>query len=219
MPDGPDAYDAWSERHGGLDPRASGWVRGWIGLTDGVAAPLARWGVPADAVTVAGLAVTAVAPLLARRPGAGPWLVVPTAIVAGVLDGVDGAVASRAGSSGRRGQVLDAATDRVSDVLLAAVPVALGAPRSLGVGLAVVGLAQEGLRVGRGSLTVTVSERPTRVSVACTAAALAAFRPARRRSLATAVAAGGLGLGLVGLGQLVAARRAPRSPGSPPSRG
>jgi phosphatidylglycerophosphate synthase len=187
------AYDAWSARHDGLDASGSAWVQGWVWLTDRLAAPLARRGVPADAVTVVAVATTALVPVVARRPGAWPALAAPLAVVAGVLDGVDGAVASRSGTTSARGRVVDASADRVADVLLATVPVALGAPRWLGAVVAAAGLAQEGVRerarrAGRaGPGTITVSERPTRVivpTVACLV--VAAESVARRRGVGLA---------------------------------
>lgn len=217
------AYDAWSRRHDGLDPQASGWVRGWVRLTDRIAAPLADRGVPADAVTVAGVAVTAAVPLLASARGAWPAVAVPVAVVAGVLDGVDGAVASRSGTVSRRGRTVDATADRVADVLLARVPVALGAPGWTGHALGGAALLHEGaralarLRGMDGPGRVTVSERPTRVIIPCVAcvvvgaehvarrAGVSALPAVDRRSIASAAALAGLGLATAGLAQLVSA--------------
>lgn len=223
MPD--DAYAQWSRRHGGLDAHASGWVSGWIRLTSGCAGPLARRGVGADAVTVAGVVVTAAVPVLAAFGAAWPLAAVPVLVVGAVLDGVDGALASITGSASRWGQVVDSLADRLCDLLLVVTLVVLGAPGWLGATLGTLMLLQESVRATAqaagmtGAGAVTVSERPTRVIVASFAAFLCGLEWCARRMgvdvladvdgtvIATAAAVIGLGLGLVAFTQLAVAVR------------
>lgn len=77
---------------------------------------LVRLGVPADAVTVAGVVLaggTAVA------VGTGQLYVgVALIIVGGLMDALDGAVAKAAGSSSPRGAYFDSVADRVADFLI-----------------------------------------------------------------------------------------------------
>lgn len=165
------AYDQWSGLHAGLDPRGSVWVAGWVRLVHRLARPLARRGTSPDAVTVAGVLVSALAPLLAVLPDAWPLLALAAVLVAAVLDGVDGAVAAQTGTASAWGRVLDPLADRVSDLLLLGVLVVLGAPLWLAALVAVATLLLESARSAAqvagmtGPGAVTVWERPSRVIV------------------------------------------------------
>lgn len=221
-----EAYAHWSRLHGGLDPRDSAWVSGWVRLTHACARPLARRGVGPDAVTYAGVAATAAVPALAAPGAAWPLLAVPVLVVGAVLDGVDGALAAQTGTDSAWGRVLDPLADRVADLLLILTLVVLGAPGWLGVLVALVTLLQESVRATAqaaglaGPGAVTVWERPSRALVPAFAAASCAAEWLARRAgvqvlpdvsgdvLATVAAGLALALALVGLGHvLVAVRR------------
>ena len=166
------AYDLWSGLHEGVDPRASVWVAGWVRLVHACARPLARRRVRPDTVTLAGVLVSVLAPLLAALPGGWPLLAVVAVLVAALLDGVDGALAAQTGRATAWGRVLDPLADRCSDVLLLAVLVVLGAPWWLVGALVVATFLLEAARAHaqvaglRGPGAVTVWERPSRVIVA-----------------------------------------------------
>lgn len=219
------AHAQWSERHGGLDAHASAWVSGWVRLTDAGARPLARLGVSADAVTLAAPVVTVVVPMVAALGSAWPLLALPVAVGAAVLDGVDGALASRTGTASAWGRVLDPLADRVCDLLLVVTLVVLGAPGWLGVALGVLTMLHESARSSaqaagmRGPGAVTVAERPTRVIVASFALLLVGLEWCARRwgldvlpsvdgaVIATGAATIGVAVALIGLGQLLVAVR------------
>lgn len=166
------AYDQWSGLHDGLDPRGSVWVAGWVRLVHRLARPLARRRTSPDTVTVVGVLVSALAPLLAALPDAWPALALVAVLVAAVLDGVDGALAAQTGAASAWGRVLDPLADRVSDLLLLGVLVVLGAPPWLVALLGAVTLLLESARSSAqvagmtGPGAVTVWERPSRVIVA-----------------------------------------------------
>src|SRR3569833_2040194 len=103
---------AWARWHGGTAPAASRLVRGWLSLAYALARPLAR--VPPLLATALGLLVAAGAAGLAA-PGGG-WLVGAGLLVgaSGLLDSLDGALASAGGRASRRGFVLDSAVDRLT---------------------------------------------------------------------------------------------------------
>ena len=221
-----EAYAHWSRLHGGIDPRSSAWIAGWVRLTHACARPLARRGVHPDAVTGAGVALSAAVPLLAWAGAAWPLLATLALVVAAVLDGVDGALAAQTGTDSAWGRVLDPLADRCSDLLLVLTLVVLGAPGWLGAGLAVTTLLLESVRsTGQvaglgGAGAITVWERPSRVIVPAFATALVAAEWAARRwgvsvlpsvdgpVLATVAAAIAGALALVGLLHvLVAVRR------------
>ncbi len=200
-------FDGWAALHGGYDPRTNPLVRGWLTCAYAVARPLARAGVPPDAVTLAGLLVSAGAAALAAG-GEGWWLLAAALVVAlaGLLDNLDGAVALLAGRATRWGHVLDSVVDRASDLLFVAALWAAGAPGAVCATGGALMLLQEyaRARAAAGGMTevgvVTVWERPTRVIVTAaflgSAAALADPWPALG-------AWSWVGLGAVGLVQLL----------------
>jgi phosphatidylglycerophosphate synthase len=109
-------------------------------------------------------------------------------LLGAVLDGVDGAIAVRAGKASRWGRVLDPFADRCSDLLLILTLVVLGAPAWLGVVLAVCTLLLESVRAHaqatgmKGPGVLTWWERPSRVIVASLATATSAIEWCARRS-------------------------------------
>ncbi|WBQ08326.1 CDP-alcohol phosphatidyltransferase family protein [Kribbella sp. CA-293567] len=220
-----DAQQQWSRRHGGLDPQRSVWISGWVGLVDAFARPLAARGVSPDVVTLLGTAVTALVPLLAWAGSVWLFVAIPVVVAGAVLDGVDGAVASRTGKTSRWGQVLDSLADRLSDLLLALTLALLGAPWWLAVALGAVTLLHESVRATAqaaglaGPGAVTVAERPTRVIVASFALFFCGAEWGARQvgvdvlpavddaAIATGAAGLGLLLAVIGLGHLLFAVR------------
>ncbi|MGZ8751057.1 MAG: hypothetical protein ACXWYP_09315, partial [Pseudonocardia sp.] len=81
----------WSALHGGLTP--SGLVRLWLHAVQGLArhGPVSR--VPPDVLSVAGVAAAGGAVAVAAQGGRGPLAAAALVVLAGVLDGLDGAVA------------------------------------------------------------------------------------------------------------------------------
>ncbi len=171
-----EAYAHWSRLHGGLDPRTSFWVAGWVRLSHACARPLAQRGVRPDTVTIAGVLVTAVAAAIASLGGAWPLLAVVVLVGAGVLDGVDGALAAQSDAESRWGRVLDPLADRVADLLALLALVALAGfsvpAVALGAAAGALTLLLESVRSSAqvagmtGPGAVTLWERPSRVIVA-----------------------------------------------------
>lgn len=183
-----EAYAGWSRLHGGIDPRSSIWISGWVRIAHICATPLVRAGVSPSTVTVAGVAVMAAVPLIASAGAAWPMVAMLVILVGAVLDGVDGAIAVRAGKASRWGRVLDPFADRCSDLLLILTLVVLGAPAWLGVSLALLTLLLESVRAHaqatgmEGPGVLTWWERPSRVIVASFATATSAIEWCARRS-------------------------------------
>ena len=170
----------WSARHGGLAPSAP--VRLWLRGVQRLAAtgPVAR--VPPDVLSAAGVLALVTAVATAAR---WPLLAAVLVVLAGVLDGLDGAVALHTGRARPLGAVVDALADRVGDLLLAALLAVLGAPAGWCVAVAALTLLHEYVRARAmaegmpGVGAVTAAERPTRLILVAVAA------------LGTAVAPGG----------------------------
>ena len=202
---------AWAHHHGGYDPMRNPLVRGWLSGTYVVARPLADRHVPPDALTAAGVAASAAAALLAALDARG-WLLGAALVVVGsaLLDSLDGAVALLTGRATRWGYVLDSVCDRVGVLLHLLALWLAGAHPAMCVAGGSLMLLQEYTRARAGSAgmtevgVVTVGERPTRVVV--TAAFLAATA-VLGQPWATLGAAAWVGLGAVGLAQLLVVTR------------
>jgi phosphatidylglycerophosphate synthase len=218
MSDDREARERWSTAHGGIDPDASAWVSGWLSIVHRLTRPLAGRGIPPARVTLAGVLVAALVPLLAWRGDGWPLLATVCVVASGLLDGVDGALARWDGSTTPWGGVLDELADRCSDLMLLAALGLLGAPWWLCVLAAVLTLLLESVRSSarvaglEGVGVVTVWERPARLVAAafgtglCGLAWLAAdllpWADAPER-IAGAVAAIAVALAVVGLVHLL----------------
>jgi archaetidylinositol phosphate synthase len=218
------ADEGWSSLHGGLQPSAV--VRGWLRLVRVLASgPVTR--VPPDVLSVAGVLALVLAWAAVAGPG-WPALVVPLVLAAGLLDGLDGAVALRTGRARPLGAVVDAVADRLGDLLLGAVLLALGAPAGWVAAALVLVLLLEYVRaraqaVGMpGVGTVTVAERPTRLILVGLAAAGAAVFPAGAPwpgwGWGVTFAVTWTALGVVGMAQLLVAVRRSMPPQFPQDR-
>jgi phosphatidylglycerophosphate synthase len=203
-----DSYlQQWSQLHGGYDPRSNALVRWWLSMTYDVARLPARVGVPPDLLTGAAVLVSVAAASLAWLGGY--WLVLAAAAVAvsGLLDNLDGAVAIMTGRSTRWGYVIDSAADRASDLAFVAALWLAGAPPEVCVAGGALMFLQEFVRARAGAAgmsevgVITVWERPTRVIV--TAAFLLCGGLFLDELWVELGAAAWVGLGLVGLGQLL----------------
>jgi phosphatidylglycerophosphate synthase len=197
----------WSTLHGGARP--SGIVGGWLRMVHAVAAPLVQLRVPPDAVTLLGLLIASSAPVLASL---GRWGVVVAALVialSGLFDSLDGAVAVMTGRTSRWGAVLDAVTDRISDAVFVATLWVVGAPAPVCVAAVALCWLQEYARARAGGAgmtevgVLTLNERPTRVIVVVMSLLASAARPDDDPGWATLGAWALVGLGVIGLVQLL----------------
>jgi phosphatidylglycerophosphate synthase len=159
----------WSRVHGDLDPTANRLVEGWLTAIYRLAAPLSRARVRPDALSLLGVWLTAWALPAAAAGGRWPLLGALAVTLAGIADGLDGAVAVIAGRATPHGAVLDAVADRICDGVLLCGVWLLGAPAwlALAAGAAVVALEVTrlgGIRlVGGAGGRITPGERPTRL--------------------------------------------------------
>ncbi len=191
----------WRELHGGYDPRTgSPFVRGWLRIGYALGLAAARLGATPNAVTGAGLALSAGVPALAP---VSPLLAAVLVLLSAVADAIDGAVAVVAGRESRRGQVYDALADRIGEACWLVALWLLGTPgwlvpicgglswlhEYLRARAAVAGLAEIGV--------VTVAERPTRVIVVVAGLAVAGVLQAGPRADAVGVLPAGPRAGAV----------------------
>lgn len=166
----------WERLHG-EDVSGNRLAVGWIRLVHVLARPVS-WIAP-DALSALGVAAAAGA--VAAAWTGWVWAALALVVVSGLLDGVDGAVALRTGRARPLGAVVDAVADRLADLCLVAVLVALGGDALLAAVVAAAVLLHEYARaraqgVGMASAgAITVAERPTRVilvAVTCLGAGL-----------------------------------------------
>jgi archaetidylinositol phosphate synthase len=177
------------------------------------AGPLVALRVPPALLTAAGVLVAALVPFVAGF-GSDSSLRLAAVLVglAGLLDGLDGAVAVRSRRTSAGGAVLDAVADRVSDLLLVLALWAAGAPGQVCAAAAACASLHEYLREAlrangfRSVMAITVAERPTRIIVV--AAFLLALRPVAGAWVL-------LGVGAAGLVQLAVVSLLALRPGRP----
>ncbi len=199
----------WSALHHGIDPASVPLLRGWLRLMWLLARPLARRGVPAAALTGAGVLCAVGAALLAADV---PLAALVLMLAAVLCDGLDGAVALLADRASRVGAVADAMADAVADAAFAVVLWRCGGPWPLALGAALLALGQEALRRllgGSARSTITVHERPSRLICAAVGALFAALGSTGWPQ--TVAAAVWVALGVTGIGQLLGRRRATRA--------
>jgi phosphatidylglycerophosphate synthase len=213
VPGREDHLRAWADLHGGYDPTGTAFTGRWLGAVYSVAAPLARRGVAPDILTGWGLLVALAVPVLALPGGRWPLLAIAPLIVAGLLDGLDGAVAVLAGRTSRFGAVLDSVADRISDAALVAALWPLGAPGWLCASGAALAWLPEYARARAGAVglhdiaVLTVFERPTRFVLTAFLLLGCGVLAARAGAVATVGAAAWGVLGAVALAQLLIVAR------------
>ncbi|HEY0697547.1 MAG TPA: CDP-alcohol phosphatidyltransferase family protein [Micromonospora sp.] len=208
----------WGRLHGGFDPRlAAPVVQGWLRMAYLAGSLLSRLRVKPTAVTVLGVLFCVGVPVFAVRGSGGPLLGAVFVLLASVADSVDGALAVVSGRTTRLGYVYDSVADRVGEAAWLVAFWLVGAPGLLVVTAGALSWLHEYVRARSISAgmreigTVTVGERPTRVSVALVgllvAGAAGLIRPDLAAGVLTVAAAVWVLLALFGVGQLLTAVR------------
>ncbi|WP_432829467.1 CDP-alcohol phosphatidyltransferase family protein [Dactylosporangium sp. CA-092794] len=199
----------WSASHGGYDPRsASAPARAWLRLCHRLGTALARSGVQnPNAMTTAGLVISAGVPFTAATIPPGPLVAAILVLLSAVADTLDGVLALVTGRATRLGQVYDATADRLSEAAWLTAFALLGAPLWLATTAGAVMWLHEYVRA-RATLaglpdigTVTIAERPTRILLVIFG--LLATQLDHRAATPTLAVA--LAVSLLGLGQLARA--------------
>lgn len=162
-------FERWATLHGGLDPRTSIPVQAWLTVTYVLAKPLVFVRMSPNAVTVSGMFVALSVPywVITDR-----WLLAGVvALIAGIVDNLDGAVAIMTERSSDFGYVLDSVADRIGDIaLLVGLGLAASTPWPA-VGAALLAFLQEYTRARAAAVgfteigVISLSERPTRVLI------------------------------------------------------
>lgn len=204
----------WSRLHG-EDVSGSRLVVGWLRIVHSLARPLDR--VHPDVLSAAGVVVAAGAVAVAGAGERWALLALVLVVAAGLLDGLDGAVALRTGRVRPLGAVVDAVADRLADLSLVLVLLVLGAEAWWCAAIGASVLLHEYARakaqaVGMASAgVITVAERPTRVivvAIACAGTGLApGGTPVTGWSWAAVSALVWAGCAVAGFGQLAAGIR------------
>jgi phosphatidylglycerophosphate synthase len=213
-----DGYaSGWARLHGGIDPRGSRSLRGWLRACYWVGRALAAARVPPGAVTASGLVLAAAGVPAALARGTGLFVAGGLVLLAALADGADGAVALLTGRTSRLGQFYDSVVDRLVEALWLFALWRVGASGILAVTCAALSWLHEYARaraevagmVGVGVLTV--AERPTRVLLSAGAFVLGGavwyIDPHLTPGTVTVVLAIWVLLGLLGGARLLAAIR------------
>ncbi|MGA8115401.1 MAG: CDP-alcohol phosphatidyltransferase family protein [Actinocatenispora sp.] len=162
----------WKALHGGYDPRTAKLpVRAWLRMSYRMARGLARLRVSPAQVTLLGLLVCVLVPVIAALGGLWPVLAGVLVVLAGLLDTLDGALAVVTRRVTRFGYVYDAVVDRLGEAAWLVAFWLAGVPGWVVALTACMAFLHEYLRArataaglaGLGALTV--GERPVRVMI------------------------------------------------------
>lgn len=211
----------WARLHGGFDPRmATTSVRRWLRMSYHLGCFLGRLRVSPTVVTVAGVLLCVCVPVAVSQapPGpVGPVIAAGFVLLAAVADSIDGAVAVVTGRTTRLGYVYDSLADRIGEVCWLIAFWLVGAPGELVVAAGALSWLHEYTRARSVSAgmkeigTVTVGERPSRVSVAVVGLLVAGVAqlilPELAAGTITVAAAIWVLLGFFGMIQLLSAVR------------
>jgi CDP-diacylglycerol--glycerol-3-phosphate 3-phosphatidyltransferase len=209
VPDRAGYLTRWAPLHGGYEPVPASLAGRWLSLVYELARPLAARGVSPDVLTAWGVLVSAAVAVVAAPGGRWPLVAVAIAVLAGLLDNLDGAVAILSGRTTRWGFVLDSLADRLSDAAYLVALWFLGAPGPVCVAGGSLMVLQEYARARAGNAgmgevgVVTVWERPTRVVLTAFVLLACGLFPTHADLLATLGAVAWIVLGTVGLSQLL----------------
>ncbi len=221
VPASRDEYAArWAAVHGGVRPRPGSligrYLDGCYALTHGLVAR----GLRPLPVTAVALAAAVAVPVLCIPGGRWPLLAGAITLLAGLLDGLDGAVAVIGRRDSAFGGVLDSVADRLSDTAFALALWVLGAPVWLAGLVAGLAALQEYLRARAAAVgmreigVITIWERPSRVFMTAGLAAGAGLITSAADVIATVGAAVSAAAAAIALGQLlIVVRRRLSGPG------
>lgn len=171
VPDLEGYFERWTPLHGGVDPRANPWLRGWLAMSFHVARPFSRFGVHPDVLTLSSAWLAGWVVVIAGFGGRWQILSGWLCVFSGLGDTLDGCVAVSTDRTSRWGYVLDSGVDRVNDVLYLVAIVAVGVPAWLAFTAGGAFCLLEYLRArarnagGDEVGTVTVGERAVRVAL------------------------------------------------------
>lgn len=213
-----DYASTWARLHGGFDPRlASPVVRGWLRMAYLLGYGLGKVRVSPMAVTVVGVLLCVCVPVAAARSATGAIVGAGFVLLAGIADSVDGAVAVVNSRTSRLGYVYDSVADRVGEASWLTAFWLVGAPGPLVAAAGALSWLHEYVRaraVAAGMKeigTVTVGERPSRVSIALVgllaSGVTGLIEPDLAAGTMTVVTAVWVLLAAFGLSQLLAAVR------------
>lgn len=159
-----DFFQTWSHLHGGA--KISGIVKGWLTISFYIAKLLEKLRISPNAITLIGLVFAVLTSINSETLLAALFLVLSLA-----SDGVDGSLAIIKGEISRRGAILDAIVDRISEGFWALTFYYLGAPLWIILIAWLAAFTQEYVRARAGGLglrevgVVTIGERPIRASI------------------------------------------------------
>ena len=199
----------WAPLHGDYEPAPTSLAGRWLSLAYLVSRPMAARGIAPDALTAWGVLVSAAVAAVAAAGGRWPLAAVGIVVLAGLLDNLDGAVAILSDRTSRWGYVLDSLADRLSDGAYLLPLWLLGASGPVCVAGGSLMVLQEYARARAGNAgmgevgVVTVWERPTRVILTAFVLLAVGLLPGSADLLATLGAVAWIGLGTVGLTQLL----------------
>ena len=156
-------FDTWSKLHGGV--KVTGIVKVWLSSSFVLSKPFVRIKISPNWISLIGVIASIFTYTEARKD-----YCVALLALALICDGVDGTIAILTNKATKRGAMVDAISDRISEAFWAFTFYRLGAPAWLVGATWVVAFTQEYARARIAGLgdyridIVTIAERPVRAS-------------------------------------------------------
>ena len=158
---------AWAKLHGTQSPK--GLTRLWLRIAFILSTPLTKFN--PNLITAFGPVLMGVAIYFASPPNKNYFLASIIVLIVGLVDSFDGIVAVRTSKTSSWGAFLDGIVDRLIDVGIGILLIALGAPIELAVLAMSIALIHEYMRAKASGIgyrevgVITPSEKPTRIAL------------------------------------------------------
>lgn len=195
----------WAHLHG--TKRPSGIVLAWLRISFLLSTPLTRFN--PNFITACGPLLMLSAIYFAESTNRNYFLASIIVLTVGLVDSFDGIVAVRTSKTSSWGAFLDGIVDRLIDVGIGILLIALGAPIELAVLAFVVALIHEYMRAKASGIgfrevgVITPAEKPTRIAIGVMFLLACGLLPERTSQLATIASQIWLTLGVLSFAVLM----------------
>ena len=196
---------AWAQLHGTQSPK--GLVRVWLRIAFFLSTPLTKFN--PNLITAFGPVLRGAAICFASSPSRNYFLASIIVLVVGLVDSFDGIVAVRTSKTSSWGAFVDGIVDRLIDVGIGILLIALGAPVELAVLAISIALIHEYMRAKASGIgyreigVITPAEKPTRIALGVMFLFASGLLPEKVTQLANIATLVWIALGLISFAMLL----------------
>jgi len=196
---------AWAQLHGTQSPK--GLVRVWLRIAFFLSTPLTKFN--PNLITAFGPVLMGAAIYFVSSPNRNYFLASIIVLVVGLVDSFDGIVAVRTSKTSSWGAFVDGIVDRLIDVGIGILLIALGAPVELAVLAISIALIHEYMRAKASGIgyrevgVITPAEKPTRIALGVMFLIAAGLLPEKVIQLANIATLVWISLGLISFAMLL----------------